>query len=473
VFRLLLALEDTRSAEEDEEDAQELISPVNLALASRVSNVPAAIIKHYFSTHTGLLTWKTQRARDLTSVMNGEEFYERFCRQCKLFECPLHIENNKWTPVHIARRTADLRDVPRNLTPCSDTCHLKVPLKEFSAHMPPEKVTLLKRGVIVLAKHYCRIRKCIAPSFTCAEIRDYAVAHLSTVHSLPKMAAPEPKEFNVQRKKKMSDKELAAYQPCSHEGPCSAKLCYCYAHNLHCEKYCACSADCSNRFKGCKCLGSCAGNCACARNRRECDLDVCKCDARTCAQRDLQTKKPKHLWIGASAVAGFGVFAVDRIKSGEFIGEYVGEVIPNNEAERRGLIADKIKRSYLFDTGSELCVDSTKFGNRLKFANHSATPNCAPKQLRVNGALRLAFYAVEDIEPNEELFINYDYADPSSKGITNERPVDVRANKGQLSLSTVLQSSSQATGQISAVHETDDSDSSSETSDEVLSVQAM
>jgi hypothetical protein len=77
------------------------------------------------------------------------------------------------------------------------------------------------------------------------------------------------------------------------------------------------------------------------------------------------------------------------------------------------------------------------------------------------------------VEPNEELFINYDYADPSSKGITNERPVDVRANKGQLSLSTVLQSSSHATGQISAVHETDDSDSSSETSDEVLSVQAM
>jgi hypothetical protein len=37
------------------------------------------------------------------------------------------------------------------------------------------------------------------------QIRDYAVAHLSTVHSLPKMAAPEPKEFNVQRKK-MSDK---------------------------------------------------------------------------------------------------------------------------------------------------------------------------------------------------------------------------------------------------------------------------
>ncbi len=72
-------------------------------------------------------------------------------------------------------------------------------------------------------------------------------------------------------------------------------------------------------------------------------------------------------------MAGFGLFSVNRIQSGEFIGEYVGEVrralflelradlpnkvIPTNEAERRGLIADKIKRSYLFDTGSDLCVD--------------------------------------------------------------------------------------------------------------------
>lgn len=61
------------------------------------------------------------------------------------------------------------------------------------------------------------------------------------------------------------------------------------------------------------------------------------------------------------------------------------------------MIADKMKRSYLFDTGSDLCVDSTKFGNRLKFANHSESPNCDAKQVRVNGTLRLAFYAHEDI----------------------------------------------------------------------------
>jgi histone-lysine N-methyltransferase EZH2 len=62
------------------------------------------------------------------------------------------------------------------------------------------------------------------------------------------------------------------------------------------------------------------------------------------------------------------------------------------------LIADKIKRSYLFDIGCDQAIDSARFGNKLKFANNSSThPNCEPKMLRVAGELRLFFYALEDI----------------------------------------------------------------------------
>lgn len=59
-----------------------------------------------------------------------------------------------------------------------DTC--QVPLKPFTADMPRYKATLLTRGVVVLAKHYCRIRKCIAPTFTCAEVRPHETVHEMT-----------------------------------------------------------------------------------------------------------------------------------------------------------------------------------------------------------------------------------------------------------------------------------------------------
>lgn len=39
----------------------------------------------------------------------------------------------------------------------------------------------------------------------------------------------------------------------------------------------------------------------------------------------------------------------EPIKKGDYIGEYVGEVVSREEGERRGLIYDKRNLSYLFD----------------------------------------------------------------------------------------------------------------------------
>ena len=38
----------------------------------------------------------------------------------------------------------------------------------------------------------------------------------------------------------------------------------------------------------------------------------------------------------------------EPVKKGEFLGEYVGEVVSNDEAETRGLIYNKRNLSYLF-----------------------------------------------------------------------------------------------------------------------------
>ena len=42
--------------------------------------------------------------------------------------------------------------------------------------------------------------------------------------------------------------------------------------------------------------------------------------------------------------AGWGIFVRDAVPRGAFVGEYLGEVISQEEAERRGRLYDKLNR---------------------------------------------------------------------------------------------------------------------------------
>ena len=102
----------------------------------------------------------------------------------------------------------------------------------------------------------------------------------------------------------------------------------------------------------------------------------------------------------------------EDIRKGEFVIEYVGEVISNHEAENRGIMYDYKKLSYLFELNSEYQIDATRMGNRSRFINHSSEGNCKSKIVLVSLEHRIEFRAIQDIASGQEIFFNYgkDYA---------------------------------------------------------------
>lgn len=222
------------------------------------------------------------------------------------------------------------------------------------------------------------------------------------------------------------------YEPCHHEGSCTTKNCVCKQKGVLCEKFCGCFSPtlqegktqvwCLNMHKGCTCKGTCQSKaCVCFSMNRECDPDICRScheckedscidDKKwSCQNNGLRMKRRQKIVAGHSDVHGWGVFATERIVKNDIIGEYVGEVISDDEAERRGRVYDEVTYSFLFTTTEQYALDSTHLGNKLRYCNHSRNPNCEPRVMRVGGDVRVGLYAKRDIEKNEELFFNYGY----------------------------------------------------------------
>ena len=59
---------------------------------------------------------------------------------------------------------------------------------------------------------------------------------------------------------------------------------------------------------------------------------------------------------------------------------------------------------------NELVIDAFRKGNKTKFANHSATPNCYARIVLSNGEHHIGIYAKENIIAGSELTFDYGYS---------------------------------------------------------------
>ncbi|KAJ0599238.1 putative [histone H3]-lysine(4) N-trimethyltransferase transcription regulator SET family [Helianthus annuus] len=165
--------------------------------------------------------------------------------------------------------------------------------------------------------------------------------------------------------------------------------------------------DGTDRSTGCTdCSSStCSDDCVCRSQCISCSK-ACRC-SETCTNKPF--RKDKKIKIVSTKHCGWGVEAAESIKKGEFIIEYVGEVISDALCEQRlwDMKYKGLKNFYMCEIRKDFTIDATFKGNASRFLNHSCGPNCNLEKWDVDGETRVGVFAARAIEAGEPL--TYDY----------------------------------------------------------------
>ncbi|KAI0476442.1 SET domain-containing protein [Xylariaceae sp. FL0804] len=184
----------------------------------------------------------------------------------------------------------------------------------------------------------------------------------------------------------------------------------------------------------------------------ECDATNCNvgdglCQNRAFARLQERTKLGGKFRIGVEVLKtsdrGYGIRANRPFEANQIIMEYTGEIITEEECDRR--MNEKYKDNqcyYLMSFDQNMIIDATT-GSIARFVNHSCQPNCRMVKWIVSGQPRMALFAGDkDIMTGDELTYDYNFdpfsaknvqkclcGSPNCRGVLGPKPKEVKPPK--------------------------------------------
>uniref|UniRef100_A0A8C3YT63 Nuclear receptor binding SET domain protein 2 n=1 Tax=Catagonus wagneri TaxID=51154 RepID=A0A8C3YT63_9CETA len=122
----------------------------------------------------------------------------------------------------------------------------------------------------------------------------------------------------------------------------------------------------------------------------ECHPQVCPAGAFCQNQCFTKRQYPETKVIRTDG-KGWGLVAKRDIRKGEFVNEYVGELIDEEEcmARIRHAQENDVTHFYMLTIDKDRIIDAGPKGNYSRFMNHSCQPNCETLKWTVNGDTRV------------------------------------------------------------------------------------
>ncbi|XP_069482744.1 histone-lysine N-methyltransferase NSD2-like isoform X3 [Ambystoma mexicanum] len=157
------------------------------------------------------------------------------------------------------------------------------------------------------------------------------------------------------------------------------------------EKPCGFDSDCLNRML-----------------MYECHPQVCPSGER-CQNLSFTNLQYPETRVIQTEGKGWGLVATRDLLKGEFVSEYVGELINEEEclARIRQAQEENASHFYMLTVDKDRIIDAGRKGNYSRFMNHSCQPNCETQKWTVNGSTRVGLFALTDIPAGVELTYNY------------------------------------------------------------------
>uniref|UniRef100_A0A3Q3JCN0 AWS domain-containing protein n=1 Tax=Monopterus albus TaxID=43700 RepID=A0A3Q3JCN0_MONAL len=154
----------------------------------------------------------------------------------------------------------------------------------------------------------------------------------------------------------------------------------------------------------------CPDDCLNRMSFAECSPSTCPCGDH-CDNQHIQ----RHEWVQClerfrAEGKGWGIRTKEPLRSGQFIIEYLGEVVSEQEFRSR-MMEQYFSHSghYCLNLDSGMVIDSYRMGNEARFINHSCEPNCEMQKWSVNGVYRIGLFALKDISSGTELTYDYNF----------------------------------------------------------------